>query len=149
MSVKTNNEKLQILQERLAHIKGKQENEAAQSRKEKVSDLTTPKINIPVTNKKPLYSSWLSKYIFIGAIAYGLFYAYKNIDVDSISPKSNPSEETQEPTNSKIIEYKLNLEGNNIALINSFEDENAAKVMVNDLSIKGFKCNYFFFNVVV
>ena len=30
------------------------------------------------------------------------------------------------------------------AIINSFKDEHSAKAMVNDLTVKGFKCDYFF-----
>ena len=31
-----------------------------------------------------------------------------------------------------------------MAIIGSFEDESSAKAMVNDLVLKGFKCDYFF-----
>ena len=48
---------------------------------------------------------------------------------------------------SNQLEYKFNLIGNNIAIINtqnSITDEGSAKAMVNDLKVKGFKCNYFY-----
>ena len=36
----------------------------------------------------------------------------------------------------------MNLQGNNIVLINNFNDKSSAKVLVNDLKVKGFKTNY-------
>jgi ABC-type branched-subunit amino acid transport system substrate-binding protein len=47
----------------------------------------------------------------------------------------------------KKLEYNLNLKGNNIAIIttsSSITDEGTAKAMVNDLKIKGFKCDYIY-----
>ena len=34
--------------------------------------------------------------------------------------------------------------GENIAITGSFKNKRSAKAMVNDLKVKGFKCNYFF-----
>ena len=145
MSDKTNDEKLRILQERFAQIKGKQETAAEESeQQEKVIEITVPEIETPAKDKKPFYSSWASKVILVGAVAYGIFYGYKNIDSKSFVPERASSEKTKEEVTSTKIEYNMNLEGNNIAIVNSFGDESLAKAMVNDLSVKGFKCNYFF-----
>ena len=43
-----------------------------------------------------------------------------------------------------ILKYNLKLDGDNIAITATFEDENSAKAMVSDLKVKGFKCDYFF-----
>ena len=42
------------------------------------------------------------------------------------------------------LKYNFEIEGNQLAIINSFEEESSAKAMVNDLTVKGFKCDYFF-----
>ena len=145
MSDKTNDEKLRILQERLAQIKGKQETTAEESeQQEKVIEIAVPEVETLAKDKKPFYSSWVSKVILVGAVAYGIFYGYKNIDSKSFVPERASSEEVKEEITSTKIEYNMNLEGNNIAIVNSFGDESLAKAMVNDLSVKGFKCNYFF-----
>ena len=152
MSDKTNDEKLSILQERLAQIKEKQENppqknserrdvtEGSTSQVEESRDKKEPKWGLEEEKKK---SSWVKYFVLF--VCGGLigFYVYNNIDSNSFVA-AVPSEEVKEKLTSTKIEYNLNLEGNQLAIINSFEDESSAKVMVNDLTIKGFKCNYFF-----
>ena len=145
MSDRTNDEKLRILQERLAQIKEKQETSLlSRKQQEKIIEITSPEVEIPAKNKKPLHSSWVAKMILVGSVAYGIFYGYKNIDYKSFSPEIAYPEEVKEKVTSTEIQYNMNLEGNNIAIVNSFEDKSSAKAMVNDLSVKGFKCNYFF-----
>jgi hypothetical protein len=145
MSNKTNDEKLRILQERLAQIKEKQETPVPSSKQqEKVIEITTPEFETPAKDKKPLYSGRWSKVILIGVVAYGIFYGYNKIDSKSFIPELASSEEVKEEVTSTKIEYNMNLEGNNIAIVNSFEDESSAKAMVNELTVKGFKCDYFF-----
>ena len=90
--------------------------------------------------------SWLKKALIVGSVVYGIFYGYKNIDFNSLAPNFL-EEETSEKLASNQLEYKFNLIGNNIAIINtqnSITDEGSAKAMVNDLKVKGFKCNYFY-----
>jgi len=152
MSDKSNDEKLRILQERLALIKEKQERPAPQdSSTREVSDSSAPQAKNITKGKEPKWgleeekkkSSWVKYFILF--VCGGLigFYVYNNIDSNSFVAEV-PSEEVKEELTSTKIEYNLNLEGNQLAIINSFEDESSAKVMVNDLTIKGFKCNYFF-----
>ena len=43
-----------------------------------------------------------------------------------------------------ILEYNLKMPGEKIAIIGSFPDKRSAKIMVNDLKVKGYKCHYFF-----
>lgn len=139
MSDKSHDEKLRILQERLAQIKQKQEPSVPpRQQREDVIEVATPEIAIPKKESKPISLTWL-KYIIIIGVGYGAFYTYTNYDLSS-------SEEVAENIVKKddTIEYKLNLKGNNIAISATFEEENSAKAMVNDLKVKGFKCDYFF-----
>ena len=152
MSNKTNDEKLRILQERLAQIKEKQETpppknserrevtEGSTSQVEESRDKKEPKWGLEEEKKK---SAWVKYFILF--ICGGLigFYVYNNIDSNSFVAEV-PSEEVKEELTSTKIEYNLNLEGNQLAIINSFKDEGLAKEMVNNLTIKGFKCDYFF-----
>ena len=85
--------------------------------------------------------SSLKKAVIVGSVAYGLFYGYTNIDFNSLVPSFS------EDVAHNQLEYKFNLIGNNIAIINtknSITDEGSAKAMVNDLKIKGFKCDYIY-----
>ena len=138
MSDKTNDEKLRILKERLAQIQQKQEIPSAPERQtEEVIEINTDADKIKNhSHKKPLYSSWVLKVLFIGLLAYSSFYAYNNLGDSS----------NKEITEQKdfVLEYNINLEGDNIAIITSFKDESSAKALVNNLKIKGFKTNYLF-----
>jgi hypothetical protein len=144
MSDTKNDEKLRILQERLAQIKQKQDTpESIGQQKEIVIEVATPKNEAPKKERKPLNLSWIKKAIIVGSVAYGIFYGYTNINFNSLIPNFSSEKISQElvPTQ---LEYKLNIKGNNIAIIRSFEDESSAKALVNDLKIKGFMANYFF-----
>ena len=147
MSDTKNDEKLRILQERLAQIKQKQDTPGPTShQKETVIEVSTPKNVAPKKEKKPLDLSWIKKAVIVGSVAYGIFYGYTNIDFNSLVP-SFSEEENSEELVSNQLEYKFNLIGNNIAIINtqnSITDEGSAKAMVNDLKVKGYKCNYFY-----
>ena len=147
MSDTKNDEKLRILQERLAQIKQKQDtHESISQKKKSVIEVEDPKNEAPKKERKPLNLSWLKKALILGSVAYGIFYGYTNIDFNSLVP-SFLEEENSEELASNQLEYKFNLIGNNIAIINtqnSITDEGSAKAMVNDLKVKGFKCNYFY-----
>ena len=147
MSDTKNDEKLRILQERLAQIKQKQDTpEIISQKKETVIEVATPKNEAPKKERKPLNLSWIKKAVIVGSVAYGIFYGYTNINSNSLVP-SFLEEANSEELASNQLEYKFNLIGNNIAIINtqnSITDEGSAKAMVNDLKVKGFKCNYFY-----
>ena len=147
MSDTKNDEKLRILQERLAQIKQKQDTpESISHEKEIVIEVATAKNEDPKKERKPLNLSWIKKAVIVGSVAYGIFYGYTNINSNSLVP-SFLEEETSEKLASNQLEYKFNLIGKNIAIINtqnSITDEGTAKAMVNDLKVKGFKCNYFY-----
>jgi len=147
MSDTKNDEKLRILQERLAQIKQKQDTpESISQQKEIIIEVATPKNETPKKERKPLNLSWIKKALIVGSVAYGIFYGYTNINFNSLVT-SFLEDETSEELTSNQLEYKFNLIGNNIAIINtknSITDEGSAKAMVNDLKVKGFKCNYFY-----
>jgi len=147
MSDRTNDEKLRILQERLAQIKQKQDTPVPpRQQREAVIEIPTPKNEAPKREGKPLNLSWIKKAVIVGSVTYGLFYGYTNIDFNSLVP-SFSDEETSDELATNQLEYKFNLIGNNIAIIstqNSITDEGSAKAMVNDLKVKGYKCNYFY-----
>jgi len=140
MSDKSNDEKLRILQERLDQIKQKQDTQAPQRpQREEVIEVATPETEIPKKEKKTISLGWLKYAVIIVGVGYGAFYVYTNFDFSS-------SEEVTKNIVEKevILKYNLNLEGDNIAITATFEDKNSAKAMVNDLKVKGFKCDYFF-----
>ena len=142
MNDKTNDEKLRILQERLAQIKQKNETPVPpRQQREEVIEVSTPEV--PTKEKKPLDLSWVKKVVIVGSVAFGIFYGYINIDFNSLVPDFS-SEEIAEENTSTQLEYNFEIEGGQLAIIRSFEEEGSAKAMVNDLKVKGFKCDYFF-----
>ena len=143
MSDRTNDEKLRVLQERLAQIKQKDETPAPSStdQREEVIEIASQQTETPQKEKTPISFGWLKYIVIIGALGYGSFYVYNNIDFpDIFSSSDKVIEETQE----FVLEYNLNISGEKIAITASFEDESSAKAMVNDLKVKGYKCDYFF-----
>ena len=141
MSDKSNDEKLIILQERLAQIKQKKDTPIPQiQQREEVIEVATPEIEIPKKERKPISLGWVKYVVIIGVVGYGSFYAYNNIDFSNLTSSEEITEEPKE----FVLEYNLNLKGDNISIISSFEDENSAKAMVNDLKVKGYKCDYFY-----
>ena len=159
MSDKTNDEKLRILQERLAQIKQKSETPAPQEaiieieapapspQREVV--IETPEIKAESIDLKSSNLSWI-KYVVIGigvigVVAFGIFYAYKNIDDFNSLISTLSSKETVEETIPSKLTYNFELEESGVrAIIDSFADSTLAKAMVNDLKVKGFKSAYFF-----
>ncbi len=144
MSERTNDDKLRILQERLAQIKKKNETPTPpRFQREEVIEIATPQVETPIKEKKPLDLGWVKKVVIVGSVAFGVYYGYTNIDFNSLVPDLS-SEEVVEEQAPFELEYNLNFTGNQLAIIGSFEDEGSAKAMVNDLKVKGFKCDYFF-----
>ena len=146
MSDKTNDEKLRILQERLALIKQKHETPVPSSnQKEEVIEIPTPEVKAESIERKSSNLSWI-KYVVIGigvigVVAFGIFYAYKNIDYFN----SLISKETVEETIPSKLTYDFELEESGVrAIIGSFADSTLAKAMKNTLKVKGYKCDYFF-----
>jgi len=142
MSDRTNDEKLRILQERLAQIKLKQDTPAPISQQRNaIIETVNPKNENPKEKRKLLNLSWTKKIVIAGSVACGISYGYLNIDFNSLTQRFS------EELAPKKIEYKFNLIGNNIAIINtksSITDEGSAKSMVDDLTLKGFKSDYIY-----
>lgn len=145
MSEKTNDEKLRILQERLAQIQKKQDTARTAPPKEEVVTIPTPEVEEePKKEKKPLNLKWVRNLVVIGGVAFGGYYAFNTIEWSSLIPEEKVVEKEE-----KAVEFKYNLSitGNNIAILttkNTFTDESSAKAFVNDLKVKGFKCDYFY-----
>ena len=141
MSDKTNDEKLRILQERLAHIKDNQENLSnKEDRTEKNTETISREIKTPPKKKSATlkYFSWCIILIAVGAVS---FYIYNNQEsFKNLISKENNQETLRTDT---LITYNLNLKGNNIAIIGTFIDEESAKEKVNDLKTRGFRSSYF------
>jgi len=147
MSDTKNDEKLRILQERLAQIKQKQDTSGPKNQqREVVIEVANSKNEAQKKERNPLNLSWVKRTVIVGSVAYGIFYGYTNIDFSSFAPNFS-EEETSVELASSQLEYKFNLIGNNIAIIstqNSITEEGSAKAMVNDLKVKGFKCDYIY-----
>ena len=147
MSDIKNDEKLRVLQERLAQIKQKQD--TPQSHFKKMDDvIKTPSYNdeAPKKEKNPMNLLWIKKGLIIASVTYGIFYGYTNIDYNSLVLKYSQEENSIELAQIEL-EYNLNLEGSNIAIISttaSIIEEASAKAIVNDLKVKGYKCDYIY-----
>ena len=145
MSNKTNDEKLKVLQERLAQIKLKQDTPSSDiQQEEEAIEITNSDNEESKKSNKASNLSWIKKVVIIGSIAYGIFYSLTNFEslVNNLT-----SEEVKDQSLPTKLEYKLDLQGKNIAVfstLNSIKDEGTAKAMVNDLKVKGFKCDYIY-----
>ena len=147
MNNNTNEEKLRILKERLSQIKEKEENAVTQNQHEEVkiqtnSDKFDNNKSDQKEDKESSSFKWLKYIVIIGILGYAIFYFY---NINSLKLETtNTTLDTTNKLQPPALKYNLNLIGNNIAIIASLEEENSAKALVNDLKIKGFKCNYFF-----
>ena len=143
MSNKTNEEKLRILQERLTQIKQKETSSSENI--EKVSEIPNTTIETHQKEKTTISLGWLKYVVILGGIGYLSFYAYKNINLDSLkSGETSASQIHSIEKADSAINYSLELTGNNIVIIATLEGEGSAKAMVNDLVVKGFKADYFY-----
>jgi len=145
---RTNDDRLRILQERLAQIKQKRENPNLENTQRKeVAEVSDLKVESPREKKEPNWGleekkkkSHKIKY-FILLICIGLgVYVYTN----DIHFTFSGAEEVSKEKTPFVLKYNFEIEGSQLAIINSFKDEHSAKAMVHDLTVKGFKCDYFF-----
>lgn len=148
MSNKTNEEKLRILQDRLAEIRRKKENSNINRKQEDIeSEDSNQKIEILQKEKKDISFGWLKYLVIIVIFGYGAIFIFNNIRSFEFSIFSSSDKETTKPVNSEVLnklEYNLNLQGDNIVITATFENESLAKKMVEDLKLKGYRANYFF-----
>jgi len=163
MSEKTNEEKLKILQERLAtiqHKKDKNKKKSGFSTEKKDSGFSTEK-NKPVApifkqelvEKSPVQPSiqepkektnslkYFIIFFIIALLGYGGFEAYNSINFVELF-----SSETEEVTTDKIKEityHKSEFIGNYLIILNSFEDFTIANAEVLHYKSEGYKCDVF------
>lgn len=144
MNNNTNEEKLRILQERLTQIKQKEETvlTTPQNQEKEEIQITTDNIDTNEKEKNTMSFKWLKYIAIMVVLGYAIFYSYNNIN--SLKLEKNSAEIDSENEAETALKYNLDLTGNNIATIATFEDEGSAKALVNDLKIKGFKCSYFY-----
>jgi hypothetical protein len=100
MSDKTNDEKLRVLQERLAQIKLKQDTTETHRRQKESVNVIENSIKDTRVDKKPSNLSLIKKTVIIGTIAYGIFYGLTNFDSLVTNLKSDAA--TQELYPKKI-----------------------------------------------
>ena len=156
MSNNTNDEKLKILQERLAQIKEQKETQSNTDLKE---DIVESHINQNIeketessignnssqeTKKTKSSFRWLKYFIIIAGAAYLVFYSLNSLKLESLDTEKTSNKETAVAIEKKPIEYNLSLKGQNIALVGTFQDEESAKSMLKNLTKKGFKGDYFY-----
>ncbi len=132
MNERTDEEKRRILQERLAQIKQKDTKSISSTEEEIVTVKEEPNQTIRKRSFK-----WTS-YIIIITTILCIFYIYNNFNDFNLDSKK---EITIEDDN-YINWNKTNIKGNYIAVIATYQDESSAKAYVNNLTIKGFKCDY-------
>ncbi len=143
MSDKSNDEKLKILRERLAQIKQKHNNIIDQEK----NDQDINSFDLESANEKNYEKKSFNKFKFSILIIFliSCFYVYNNFNFSSKQDiKVNQDEKEIIKKKDFIVSYNLNLKGNNIVAINTFKNKNSAKVLVNDLKVKGFKTNYYY-----
>lgn len=151
MSEKTNEEKLKILQERLATIQHKKEKEQ-QSITEKNKPLA-PVFKEELVEQSPIQPSiqepkektnslkYFIIFFIIALVGYGGFEAYNSINFVELF-----SSETKEVTTDKTKEityHKSEFNGNYLIILNSFEDITIANAEVRNYISKGYKCDVF------
>lgn len=151
MSEKTNEEKLKILQERLATIQHKKEKEQqsiteknkplAPVFKEELVEQSPIKPSIQEPKEKTNSLKYFIIFFIIALVGYGGFEAYNSINFDKLF-----SSETEEVTTDKTKEityHKSEFIGNYLIILNSFEDITIANAEVQNYISEGYKCDVF------
>jgi len=154
MSDKTNEEKLRILQERLASIQQKKEiqQEAKIQQNKPVAPVfeeelvNHPNIDpISKTPRRPRNNSSLFKYFIlcfvIFLVGYGGFYAYNNINFNSFFTSFTSDKPIEIETKKNIIYKKSNFNGNFIIVLNTFDEQELANAEAQSLTKKGYNCD--------
>ena len=154
MSDKTNEEKLRILQERLASIQQKkeiQQEEKIQQNKPVAPVFEEELVNHPnidpiaKTPRQPRNNSAGLKYFIIFFIiflvGYGGFFAYNNIDFNSFFTSFTSDNPIEIETKENIIYKKSNFNGNFIIVLNTFDEKELANAEAQSLTEKGYNCD--------
>ena len=154
MSDKTNEEKLRILQERLASIQQKKEiqQEDKIQHNQPISPVFEEELinhsNIEPIEKTPKRSrnnsSGLKYFIIffiIFLVGYGGFFAYNNIDFNSFFTSFTSDKPIKTEIEENIIYKKSNFNGNFIIVLNTFNEKELANAEAQSLTEKGYNCN--------
>ena len=171
MADKTNDEKLKILQERLAQIKQKNEQpNSIKDIKQKTNinlDANDTEVNTEKSEKKSSFY-WIRNVGILCVIILGVMYVYTNRDKLMPVSTSNENKEiitnieteeevlvveeeiVEEVVNTLNLEYNFNnfsQKGHYIVIIEEeLKEENTAKLKKNSLQVKGFEADYFQIN---
>ena len=153
MSDKNNEEKLRILQERLASIQQKKEiqQEDKTHHNKPVSPVFEEELvnqsniePIEKTPKRPRNNSSGLKYFIIFFIlflvGYGGFFTYNNIDFNSFFRSFISDKPIEIETKENIIYKKSNFNGNFIIVLNTFDEKELANAEAQSLTEKGYNC---------
>jgi len=153
MNDKTNEEKLRILQERLANIQQKKEihqEEKIQQNKPVAPVFEEELVNIdPIekTPKQPGKKSGCFKYFIISFILFfiillvgGGFYAYKSDYFNSLFTSNKPEPEIETEKNITYYKSSFDESGNFIIVLNTFEEKELANAEAQSLTEEGYNC---------
>jgi len=159
-----NEQRLRILQDRLAQIKSKQEVEKEQPKVESTPPYPTynPKATqssdedvVPgkiETEKQPSSYAWKKIIILllIGGLGYGGYYFYENFDFSTfVAESSNTVEPAVEENIVAPLQYTLDFgEAKHLVLLSSFDNEDAAKMFADEKANSGYDASYFFLPAV-
>ena len=150
MSERTNEEKLRILQDRLATIQNKNEIEqqikteqnkpvAPVFKEELVNQPTSKPIEIQDTKEQTFNFKYFIIFFIITLVGYGGFEVYNTFDFAELF---SSEEEQKDEKETEIIYNKSYFDGENVIIIlNSFTDQNIANAEAQDLTSKGYKCS--------
>ena len=157
MSERTNEEKLRILQDRLATIQNKNETEqqikteqnkpvAPVFKEELVNQPTSKPIKIQDTKERTFNFKYYIIFFIIALVAYGGFEAYNSINFNELFSSETKWDLTltKEVTTDKkkeITYHKSEFDGNYLIILNDFEDVTKANAEVHYYKNKGYKCD--------
>ena len=149
MNKRNNEEKLRILQERLAQIKEKENVEQIHTKEfEDTDQKDTPQKEreATVNESEKKNKSWaiLRNLILFSVIIYGFYYAYNNIKINIPTNNIEANQEKQDEIKQSLV-YNLNFgDATHIILVGNAGNENVVKGIVNTMNVKGYKSDYFY-----
>ena len=149
MSERTNEEKLRILQDRLATIQNKNEIEqqikteqnkpvAPVFKEELVNQPTSKPIKIQDTKERTFNFKYFIIFFIIILVGYGGFEVYNTFDFAELFSSEKEQKDEKE---TEIIYNKSEFDGNYLIILNDFEDVTKANAEVQYYKNKGYKCD--------
>ena len=149
MSERTNEEKLRILQDRLATIQNKNEIEqqikteqnkpvAPVFKEALVNQPTSKPIKIQDTKERTFNFKYFIIFFIIILVGYGGFEVYNTFDFAELFSSEKEQKDEKE---TEIIYNKSEFDGNYLIILNDFEDVTKANAEVQYYKNKGYKCD--------